>query len=154
MEEKEIKQKCLNLMEIANAIYLSTNGSDGYPHTRMMSNLRNKKENPGAAEIIAQRKEDDFNVYFVTSKSSPKMQQIRANSKVSAYLCDPSEFHTLMLGGEVNEITDKDFKKQIWQDGWEIHWPGGADDPEFTVLQLLPVFAKGWYKEEPFELKF
>jgi general stress protein 26 len=154
MEEKEIKQKCLNLMETANAIYLSTNGGDGYPHTRMMSNLRNKKENPGAAEIIAQRKEDDFNVYFVTSKSSPKMQQIRANSKVSAYLCDPSEFHTLMLGGEVNEITDKDFKKQIWQDGWEMHWSGGADDPEFTVLQLSPAFAKGWYKEGPFEFKF
>ena len=37
MEQKEIKQKCLNLMETANAIYLSTNGGDGYPRTRMMS---------------------------------------------------------------------------------------------------------------------
>jgi len=150
MEEKEIKKECLNLMETANAIYLSTNGSNGYPHTRMMSNLRNKKENPGAAEIIAQKKQD-FNIYFITSKSSTKMQQIRANPKVSAYLCNPAAFHTLMLSGQVQEITDKEFKKKLWQDGWEMHWPGGADDPEFTVLKLSPAFAKGWYKEGPFE---
>jgi general stress protein 26 len=154
MEEKEIKQKCLNLMETTNAIYLSTNGGDGYPYTRMMSNLRNKKENPGAAEVIAKKEKDDFKTYFVTSKSSPKMQQIQINPKVSAYLCDPGEFHTLMLGGEVEEITDKEFKKQLWQNDWEIHWPGGADDPEFTVIKLSPVFAKGWYKEGPFEFKF
>ena len=152
MEEKEIKQKCLNLMETANAIYLSTNSGDGYPHTRMMSNLRNKKENPVASEIIAQ-KNLDFTIYFVTSKSSPKMQQIQLDPKVSAYLCDPGEFHTLMLSGQVEEITDKEFKKQLWQDGWEMHWKGGADDPEFTVLQLSPAFAKGWYKEGPFEFK-
>ncbi len=152
MEEKKLKQVCLKLMETADAIYLSTIGSDGFPHTRLMSNLRNKKENPGAAKVLSQH-EEGFQVHFVTSKSSTKMQQIRANSKVSAYLCNPGEFHTLMLSGEVEEITDKEFKKQLWQDGWEMHWPGGADDPEFTVLQLAPAHAKGWYKEGPFEMK-
>jgi general stress protein 26 len=153
MEEKELKQECLKLMETADAIYLSTNGGDGYPHTRMMANLRNKKENPVAAEVISREKKDDFDIYFVTSKSSPKMQQIRADSKVSAYLCDPGEIHTLMFSGEVKEITDMELKKQLWQDCWAIHWPGGADDPEFTVLQLSPAFARGWYKEGPFEFK-
>lgn len=152
MEEKELKQKCLNLMETANAIYLSTIGSGGFPHTRIMTNLRNKKENPVSAGVLAQHKKD-FTIYFVTSRSSTKMQQIRANPKVSAYLYDPGEFHTLMLSGEIEEITDKEFKKQLWQKGWEIHWPGGADDPEFTVLKLSPAFAKGGYKEGPFEFK-
>ncbi len=152
MEEKEIKQKCLKLMETANAIYLSTNGSDGYPHTRMMSNLRNKEENPGSAKVLEADKED-FVVYFATGTSSVKMQQIRANSKVSAYLSNPGEFHTLMLGGKVEEIADKEFKKQLWQDGWEIHWPKGAEDPELTVLKLSPTFARGYCKEGPFEFK-
>jgi general stress protein 26 len=152
MDEKELKKQCLNLMETANAIYLSTIGKDGFPHTRMMSNLRNKKENPAAAVVLAQHKKD-FAIFFITSRSSTKMQQIQANPKVSAYLCDPGEFHTLMLSGEVKEITDKQFKKKLWQKGWEMHWPGGADDPEFTVLKLLPAFAKGWYKEGPFEFK-
>ena len=153
MEEKEIKQKCLNLMETTNVIYLGTNGSDDYPHIRVMSNLRNKKENPVAAKTIAQQEEQSFNIYFATGKSSPKMQQIRTDPKVSAYLYNPTDFHTLMLCGRVEEITDRQFKKKLWQDGWEIHWPGGADDPEFTVIKLSPSFAKGMLKEGPFEFK-
>ncbi len=152
MEEKEIKQACLNLMETADAVYLSTLGDDGFPYTRMMSNLMNRQENPGCAEVLETDKKD-FDVYFVTGSSSVKMQQIRANPKVSVYFCNPAEFHTLMLRGQVQEITDKEFKKQLWQDGWEIHWQGGAEDPEFIVLQLSPTFAKGWYKEGPFEFR-
>ena len=79
------------------------------------------------------------------------MQQIRANPKVSAYLCSPAELLTLLLKGEAEEIADTEFKKQIWQDQWKIHWPGGADDPEFTVIKLSPSLAKGMHKEGPFE---
>ena len=133
MEEQEIKAACLNLMETTDVMYLSTIGSDGFPYTRIMSNLRNKKENPGLVEIFEQHKED-FLVYMVTSNSSDKMKQIRANPKVSVYLSVytsvPSEFQCLMLGGEIEEVTDKQLKKQLWQDGWEMFWPGGADDPE------------------------
>jgi general stress protein 26 len=152
MEEKELKQKCLELMQTANAIYLGTIGIDGFPHIRMLSNLRNKEENPGLVEIL-KRYKGDFVVHFITKKSSTKMQQIKANPKESAYLCNPGESHTLMLCGEIEEITDIEFKKQLWQKGWEMFWPGGADDPEFTVLKLSPTFARGCYKEGPFEFK-
>jgi len=152
MQEKGPKQECLNLMETAEVVYLSTNSSDGFPHTRMMSNLRNKKQNPGLVKIFERHKKD-FLIYLVTSSSSAKMQQIRANPKVSVYLCNPGEFHGLMLGGEIEEVTDQDLKKQLWQDGWEAFWPSGADGPEYTVLRLLPSFANGWYKEGPFEFK-
>jgi general stress protein 26 len=156
MNEKELKQACLNLMETVDVMYLSTIGSDGFPNTRIMSNLRNKKENPGLVKMFEQHKED-FLVYMVTSNSSAKMQQIRANPKVSVYLSVytsvPSEFHCLMLCGEIEEVTDNQLKKQIWQDGWEMFWPGGADDPEYTVLKLMPVSARGGYQEKPFEFK-
>ena len=152
MDEKELKKECLNLLETADAVYLSTIGDDGFPHTRMMSNLRNKEENTAVAEVLEPDKED-FAVYFVTGKSSVKMQQIRTNPRICAYFCKPKEIQTLMLIGKVDEIEDMEFKKKIWQDGWEIHWPGGAEDPEFIVLQLKPTFAKGWYKEGPFEFE-
>jgi general stress protein 26 len=151
-KEKEIKQACLNLMEKADAVYLSTFGVDGFPHTRMMSNLRNKQENPGCAKVLESHKKD-FVVYFATGTSSVKMQQIRANRKVSAYFCNPRELQTLMLAGEVEVMEDQEFKNKLWQDGWEIHWPKGAKDPEFTVLSLSPTFARGYCKEGPFEFK-
>ena len=150
MDEKEIKQACLKLMESADAVYLGTFGLDGFPHTRMMSNLRNKEENPGSAKVLEKDKQD-FVVYFATGTSSVKMQHIRANPKISAYFCNPRELHTLMLAGQIEEIEDREFKQKLWQDGWEIHWPKGAEDPELTVLMLSPAFARGWYKEGPFE---
>ena len=81
------------------------------------------------------------------------MQQIRANPKISVYFCNAGEFHTLMLAGCTEEVTDQNLKKQLWQDGWEVYWPDGVEGKEFTVLRLLPDFAKGWYKEGPFEFK-
>jgi len=34
-KKKELKKVCLNLMETAEAVYLSTIGSDGFPYTRI-----------------------------------------------------------------------------------------------------------------------
>jgi pyridoxamine 5'-phosphate oxidase len=152
MDEQELKQECLNLIETADAAYLSTLSGDGFPHTRMMGNLRNVQENPGCAKFLEPDKKD-FVVYFVTGNSSIKMQQIRVNPRICAYFCNPKEIQTLMLAGKVDELEDMEFKKKLWQDGWEIHWPGGPEDPEFIVLQLKPTFAKGWYREAPFEFK-
>jgi general stress protein 26 len=82
MEEKELKQACLNLMEKVDVVYLSTVDSNGFPHTRIMSNLRDKKQHPNLAGMFEQHKEE-FLIYMATSSSSVKMQQIRANPKVS-----------------------------------------------------------------------
>jgi general stress protein 26 len=156
MEEKELKQACLNLMEKVDVVYLSTVDINGFPHTRIMSNLRDKKQHPNLAKMFEQHKED-FLIYMVTSSSSVKMQQIRANPKVSVYLGVytevPSDFQCLMLGGEIEEVSDQQLKKQLWQSGWEIFWQGGVDDPEYTVLRLMPAFARGGYKESPFEFE-
>ena len=58
MKEKEIKRKCLNLMESADAAYLGTISSDGFPHIRMMGNLRNKEQNPGLVDLFKQHSDE------------------------------------------------------------------------------------------------
>ena len=152
MEENEIKQKCLKLMETADAAYLSTISDDGFPHTRMMGNLRNEQQCIVAKELF-EGHDEDFMIYMLTGSSSPKMKQIRANPKVSVYYANAAELHTLLLVGDIEEIDDPDLKQKMWQDEWKIHWPGGAEDPEFTLLRFSPAFAKGWCKDAPFEFK-
>jgi general stress protein 26 len=152
MEEKEIKRLCLELMETAEAAYLATIDRDGFPHTRAMVNLRNAEQYPGLVEMFSKH-DEDFLIYLATSATSAKMDQIRANAKVSVYFCNPSQFHGLMLGWNIEIVTGQELKKKIWQEGWEIYWPSGVDGPEYTVLRLLPDMAKGWLKEGPFELK-
>ena len=152
MEEKEIKQLSVKLMGSVELAYLGTVDGDGFPQTRVMGNLRNKEQCRIAEELFAGH-DEDFLIYMLTGHSSDKMQQIRANSKVSVYFCNSAEFHTLLLAGNAEEIDDPDLKKRIWQDEWKIHWPGGPEDPEFIMLKLLPEWAKGWYKKEAFEFK-
>ena len=139
-------------MDTADVMYLSTIGSDGFPHTHVMGNIRNKQQCRAANKLFAEHQQD-FLVYILTGHSSAKMRQIRANQKVSVYFSNPAEIHYLMLAGIVEEIADKNLKKRLWQDEWKIHWPAGHEDPEFILLRLLPVFAKGWYKQGPFEFK-
>ena len=150
MDEKELKKACLKLMETEDAVYLSTISEDGFPHTRMMGNLRNEQQCKVAKELFAGH-DEDFMIYMLTGSSSPKMKQIRANPKVSVYYGNFKELHTILLVGTIEEIDDLDLKQKIWQDEWKIHWPGGAEDPEFVLLKLLPDSAKGWYKEAPIE---
>ena len=136
MEEKEAKQVSLELMEVVQDAYFSTVDGDGFPQTRVMGNLRNKEQCRIAEELFAGH-DEDFLIYMLTSHSSDKMQQIRANSKVSVYFCNSAEFHTLLLTGDAEEVDDLDLKKQIWQDEWKIHWPVGPKDLEFIMLKLL-----------------
>ena len=152
MAEKEARQLGLEPMETAEAVYLTTIDSDGFPQTRAMVNLRNKKQFGALAKVFEGHRED-FLIYLSTNNSSPKMGQIRANSKVSLYFCNPGEFHGLMLRGNIEVVTDQEIKRQIWQDGWEIYHAGGVDDPEYTILRLLPTFAKGWSGQGPFGFK-
>lgn len=156
MEEKKLRQACLDLMEKVDVVYLSTVDINGFPHTRVMSNLRDKKQHPKLAGMFEQHKEDLL-IYMATASSSAKMQQIRANPKVSVlfstYTENTSDYQYVMLCGEVEDVTDQQLKKQLWQDGWEMFWKEGVDDPEYTVLRLMPDFAKGAYKESPFEFE-
>lgn len=151
MEPHEIKQECLKLIESVESMHLATNGADGFPQIRMMSNMRCPKSCTNAPKELFAGLEDSFTAYMITGHSSPKMQEIRANPNVSLYYCQPEEFHTLLITGNVEEVLDMELKKLIWQDDWKVHWPAGPEDPEFLLLKMNPTHAKGWYKEGPFE---
>jgi general stress protein 26 len=152
MNEREARRFALELMESSDAVYLTTVDRDGFPQTRAMLNLRNRQQYPSLVELFAPHK-DDLLVLFTTNTSSGKTQQIRANPAVSAYFCVPAKFHGLMLGGVAEIVNDSHLKAAIWQDGWECYYPKGADDPDNTVLRLMPSVAKGWHGEGPFEFK-
>ena len=150
MEEKEAKQVSLELMKVAEAAYLSTINGDGFPETRVMANLRNAEQYPELVELFGESG-NDFLVYLTTSASSEKIKQIQANPKASLYFSKVDEIDGLMLAGTIEVADDPKLKKQLWQDGWEIYWPGGVGGAEFTILCLVPEFAKGWHKDTAFE---
>lgn len=58
MEEKDLKQECLNLMETAEAVYLSTIDENGFPQTRSMLNLRNTEQFANLVKLYQGHKDD------------------------------------------------------------------------------------------------
>ena len=152
MNRKRLIEVSKKLMETAGSVYLTTVSGHGIPFTRAMLNLKNRKQYPSLVKFFAKQK-GDVVVYFTTSTSSDKVKHIKKHPYVSVYYCNPKAFHGLMLGGRIQIVKDLKVKNALWQKGWEQYYPGGFDDPDHTVLKLVPLVARGWYKSAPFTLK-
>jgi len=141
--EDDDKQMAGELIRMAPAAFLTTIDMEGYPQTRALFNLRNREQWPKLIPIFTGH-DEDFMVLFTTNTSSSKIRDIQLNRKVSVYYCTPDQARGLMLGGEVEIVSDTELKKAIWHEGWERYYPQGYDDPDHTVLRLFPVVGRGW----------
>lgn len=153
MKENEAKRLSLQLMENAWAAYLTTIDERCFPQTRAVDNLRSKERFPKLAKLFKNH-EDDFWVLFSTNTSSAKVSQIKKNPAVSAYYCEPREFRGLALGGLIEVVTGSDIKKTIWHDYWVKYYPGGVNDPDYTVLSLYPREARYYHQLKKFHFTF
>ncbi len=152
MNGEELKSNCLEIMETAEVVYVTTIDQAGFPHTRAMFNLRNKKEFPRQAALFASHQED-FMVYLSTNTASKKLEHIRANPKACLYYCHPVTFRGLMLAGEIEIVDSSEVRKSFWNEGWERYYPSGPDDPDHTALRLYPKWVEGWRQGERFEFR-
>jgi general stress protein 26 len=76
-----------------------------------------------------------------------------AEVRVSLYFCDADNIIGLMLGGDIEVIEDQPLKERIWRDGWTMYYPNGPQGPEYGVIKLAPRIAKGWCRNQPFEIE-
>ena len=143
MNETQAKKLSLKLMETSKATYLTTIDPNGFPHTRAMTNLRNKKQNPHLTSLFLDHQKD-YLIIFSTNTSSTKVKHVKENPKVSVYYSNPEKWQGVMFGGNIKITPDVKLKQAIWEDGMEKYYPSGYNDPDHTILQLLPKMAKGW----------
>jgi general stress protein 26 len=123
MLDRETETTILNIISAAESVALSTIDSDGAPATRAMLNLSDNtlKE-----------------IWFTTNTSSRKVEQIKKNSKGSAYFCLPKEWRGVLLNGTINVVESLETKHEIWRPDWSMYYPKGVEDPDFTLLLLQP----------------
>ncbi len=151
LDEQEIREMCLNLLDNAWPAYLATGGEEG-PLIRAMFSLRNKERFPKLIPFFANHR-DDFMIVFSTNTSSTKIRDIEKNPAVSVYYCMPEEWKGVSFSGRIEIVQDPELKKAIWHDGWERYYPGGYDDPDHTVLRLIPTIARGWTGSSTFRIE-
>jgi len=145
MKEQEMKDFCLKLMNSKKTACLTTIGSDGFPYTRAVFNLRDPKTFPELSHVFEDH-DEDFLVYVSTNTSSSKVAHIRLNSAVSLYYYDPEDFRGVMLSGNIEIIEDMALKKELYLDWWEKYYPKGAEDEDYTILKLKPRFIEIYFR--------
>lgn len=141
MDVTTAHEQALQLLSEAPAAYLTTIDQDGWPNTRAMLNLRNEMQYPDLITLFA-RHQQDLRIYFTTNTASGKVVQIARNQKASVYFCAPSQWRGLMLGGTISGVPDQHLKESLWQKDWMMYYPGGVDDPDYTILSLQPRVAR------------
>jgi len=152
VDEKEIREMCLNLVETGWPAYLTTVDEKGFPQTRAMFNLQNRERFPKLIPLFEKYREN-FTIIFSTNTSSTKIVEIKSRPAASVYICKPEVWQGVMFGGELKIVEDSELKKEMWHDGWERYYPKGYDDPDHTVLRLVPTIAKGWTGSSTFRLE-
>jgi len=135
MKPTERQAECLEMMERLSLVDLTTIGKDGFPSTRAMLNLRNKREYPHLAALYASE-QNPLTVYLTTNTSSAKYSEIAQNPKACLYYCEAHAFHGVLLQGTVEIVTDNELRRKAWMKGWEIYYPAG--DCDYTLLRFVP----------------
>ncbi len=139
----DIRRACLDVMAVSHAVYVSTLDETGAPYTRAMFNLRRKAQFPKLAPLFESHGRSLL-VYLATNTGSEKVRQLRRDPRVALYYCIPETFHGVMLGGSAVFEPGVEVRRSIWQKGWELYYPAGVEDPDFTVLSLVPQRVRGW----------
>ncbi|OLS29501.1 MAG: Pyridoxine/pyridoxamine 5'-phosphate oxidase [Candidatus Heimdallarchaeota archaeon AB_125] len=151
---KEETRKLLDeLMERPSSAYLATIDKNGSPSIRAVFNLRCKESFAHPAKVIKEYDKYPYSVYISTNTSSVKMKHIENNKKIALYFSIPDEGKGIMFQGEVEILDDLKFKESIWMKNWNIYYPKGYEDPDFTILKLKPKIMRGWFRGH-FEYNF
>ncbi|MFH0733023.1 MAG: pyridoxamine 5'-phosphate oxidase family protein [bacterium] len=151
MNNLEVLKQGKELIEKADAVFLTTIDVNGYPSTRAMLNLRNKKQFPGLISFFEKVK--DTEIYFTTNTSSTKIKEILFDQNVSAYFCDANSWLGMMYQGKIEIVKDKNIKNAIWQDNWDMYYPGGKDSDDYAILKLEPKLIKSYYQFKQTSIK-
>ena len=150
MSNERLLEICAERMATADVAYLTNVGADGYPRTRAMLNLRNRDQYPNQAGLYADHAQD-LMTYITTNTHSQKRGELEANARISLYFCHPNEFFGVCLIGDAEIVDNLEIKRALWVDDWAQYFPTGkVDDPDFTLLRLVPKEVRGWNRSETF----
>ena len=126
-----IMKKANDIVNAASEGYVAVVGDDGYPNCATRS-VRN-------ADGI-------YSCYFTTGTGSRMADAIEHNGKGSVCFRDGGSNVTLI--GDLEVVTDKKIKSEVWVDWFIDHYAGGPDDPMYFVAKFVTCSVSLWIDGE------
>jgi len=88
--------------------------------------------------------DDACTLWFFTSASSAKVEEISRDARVNIAFADPSAKRFLSISGRGEVRADRTKADELWSAAQTIFYPHGRDDPSLALLRVRPESAHYW----------
>jgi len=123
-------QKLRGLVKDIDFCMLTTVDETGHLHSRPMSS--NGDIDP------------DGSLWFFTSASSHKVDEIAKLPKVSVSFADPDNQRYVSISGTAHLVRDRNKIDELWRPEFKMWFPNGKDDPDVALLRVRTEQAEYW----------
>lgn len=96
-----------------------------------------------ARPMVTQEVGDDGTIWFLSSRTSQKDQDIHTDPQVQLIYCNRENSEFLSLLGDAQEFDDEILKKRLWTPLAKAWFPQGAEDPDLVVIGVRT--TQGYY---------
>ncbi len=103
------------------SLFVTRGGKGGSPRSRPMT-------------LLAY--EDTGVLWYATSASSRKVEEIGEDARVTACFLDLEGGAYAQVFGRAEVVTDPATKEEFWEDDWAEFWSGHSD-PDFVLLKVI-----------------
>lgn len=119
-DERTLAEKAAALLAGCKEVTIASVSAGGYPRPVPMAKIHTK----GCNEI-----------WMATGADSVKVADFKKNNK--AGLCYSLYGDSVGLRGTVEVITDDAVRRELWQDWFIHHFPGGPTDPNYVLIRFV-----------------
>lgn len=88
--------------------------------------------------------DDNGDIWFFTSASSHKVNEIEKLPKVNVSFADPDKQHYISISGNAQLVRDRNKIEELWRPEFKMWFPKGKDDPDIALLRVGLKKAEYW----------
>jgi general stress protein 26 len=88
--------------------------------------------------------DDEGNLWFLSSKSSNKNQDIKQDDNVQLLYTVDNHATFMSVFGKASVYTDKDKIEKLWEPLAKAWFTEGKDDPDLSVIKVQPLEGYYW----------
>lgn len=126
--EQGSREKLLELLQTFENAMLVTAAKDGSLRSRPMA--------------VFQVERTDGTLWFMTSATSGKVDEIAADSHVNVALQKAREF--VSVSGRARVVRDRSKIDELWSEHAKVYFPKGKDDPDLALIRVAVDEAEYW----------
>ena len=91
----------------------------------------------------------DGTMWFFTKNSSLKVDELKADKKVSIAIISETAHVYLMINGTASLVHDKSKMADLWNPTMDVWFPEGVKDSDIVLIKMMPQEVNYWSNNAP-----